>query len=75
MANHSPQAQRKEPESLEERELKNKSSEALKNTLEEFKERGNDMKLIVKEYIQEKPFKSLGIAMLTGMALALILRR
>ncbi len=75
MANGNPQARRKEPEHSEERELKGKSNEILRDTLEEFKERGSDIKAIMTEYVQEKPFKALGIALLTGVALALILKR
>jgi|688.fasta_scaffold735956_3 ElaB/YqjD/DUF883 family membrane-anchored ribosome-binding protein len=52
-----------------------RGQDILRETLEEFKEHGEDVKSLVTDYIREKPFKSLGIALATGMALALFIRR
>lgn len=65
----------KESEHHVEAEIKNRGSDILGETLQEFKERGDDVRTLVTEYVREKPFKSLGIALLTGVALAVFMRR
>jgi ElaB/YqjD/DUF883 family membrane-anchored ribosome-binding protein len=55
--------------------LKQKASEALKGTIDEIRERSDDVKETIQEYVQQKPLKALGIAVLSGMALALLMRR
>lgn len=52
-----------------------RASDAIKETINEIRDRSDDVKATVKEYVNEKPFKALGIAALSGMALALLLRR
>lgn len=52
-----------------------RSHDLLRDTIEEFRERGDDVKTLVGEYVKEKPVKALGIALVTGMALALLLKR
>lgn len=58
-----------------EAEMHSKSNDLLRDTLEEFRERGDDVKTLMKEYVKEKPMKALGIALFTGMALAFFLKR
>lgn len=50
-------------------------NDILRETLQEFRERSDDTRAIIKDYVQQKPMKSLGIAMLTGVALALLIKR
>lgn len=56
-------------------ELSQKATEALRETIHDLRERSDDVKATVQEYVHQKPFKALGIAALAGMALALIIRR
>lgn len=56
-------------------EIGQRATETLQATLDELKGRSDDVKETVKEYVNEKPFKALGIAVLSGMALALLMRR
>jgi ElaB/YqjD/DUF883 family membrane-anchored ribosome-binding protein len=60
---------------LRESHLRERSSDFLKDTIDEFKERGDDLRTLVSEYAKEKPFKALGIALLTGMVLAIVMKR
>jgi ElaB/YqjD/DUF883 family membrane-anchored ribosome-binding protein len=57
------------------RELKSKAEDLLHDTIHEFKEKSEDVKGVVEEYVKQKPMKSIGIALLTGVALSLFLRR
>ena len=52
-----------------------RSNDILRETIQEFKERGDDLRTLASEYVKEKPVRALSIALLTGMALALIIRR
>jgi ElaB/YqjD/DUF883 family membrane-anchored ribosome-binding protein len=61
--------------SSNEAEITERASDVLKDTFNELKERSDDVKATVKEYVHQKPFKALGIAMLSGMAIALLMRR
>lgn len=56
-------------------EIRERSSDVLRETINEFKEHGEDVKTLVTEYVKDKPLKALGIAVVTGMALALFMRR
>jgi ElaB/YqjD/DUF883 family membrane-anchored ribosome-binding protein len=51
------------------------ANELLQDTIAELKDRGDDAKAVVQEYVHQKPFKALGIAVATGIALALLLKR
>lgn len=74
MASQNPQSHaRRHRES--EHNGESKANDILRETLEEFKERGDDVKTLVTEYIHDKPFKALGIALVTGMALAFFMKR
>jgi ElaB/YqjD/DUF883 family membrane-anchored ribosome-binding protein len=52
-----------------------KGSDMLREAMEEIKERSDDVKTLVVEYVRDKPFKALGIALATGMALTFFLKR
>ncbi|MBA2654736.1 MAG: hypothetical protein H0U71_06685 [Gammaproteobacteria bacterium] len=47
----------------------------LRDTIEEFKERSEDAKTLVTEYVKDKPFRALGIAAAAGVVLALLMKR
>lgn len=51
------------------------ASELFRDTIEEIRERSDDVKATVQEYVHQKPFKALAIAVASGMALALLLKR
>lgn len=58
-----------------EAEFAHRANEALRETLDEFRDRSDDIKATVKEYVQQKPLKALGIAALSGMVLTFLLKR
>lgn len=68
-------SRRKEASHNGDEHIRNRRNEILHETMEEFKEHRDDVKALISEYVQQKPFKSLGVAMLTGVALALVLKR
>lgn len=55
--------------------MEHTASELLHETINEFKERTDDIKTVVSEYVKEKPFKALGITLAAGVVLALFLKR
>lgn len=76
MASQNPHgASRKSREGEHNGEAHMRTNEILRETIEEFKERSDDLKTLVTEYVQEKPLKALGIALVSGIALALFLKR
>jgi ElaB/YqjD/DUF883 family membrane-anchored ribosome-binding protein len=52
-----------------------KENDLLRDAIEEIRERSDDVKTLVAEYVKDKPFKALGIALVTGMALTFLLKR
>lgn len=57
------------------REIKNRGNDLLHDTIDEFKQRGADLKSMATEYVQEKPLHALGAAALVGLALSFLIRR
>jgi ElaB/YqjD/DUF883 family membrane-anchored ribosome-binding protein len=66
---------KKAEESSHNGETEVKANDILHDTITEFKQHGDDLRVLLSEYIREKPLKSLGIALVTGMAIALFLKR
>lgn len=60
---------------LSAKEMRGHARGALNESLENMRERTNELQGNVAEYVGEKPFKSLGIAMLSGFILAVAMRR
>jgi ElaB/YqjD/DUF883 family membrane-anchored ribosome-binding protein len=48
---------------------------AISESLENVKEKSTDIQDSITDYVNEKPFKALGLAMLTGVFLGLAMRR
>lgn len=46
-----------------------------RETLEEFKERSDDIRTLVTTYVKENPYRALGIALLSGVAITFFLTR
>lgn len=57
------------------KKIKSDAEELLQHALEEVRSRSEDVRGQVSEYVREKPFKALGIAVAVGAVLALILKR
>lgn len=56
-------------------DLKGKASEILSDSVDDMKEKSAAVKDGVANYTAEKPFKSLGIALLVGVAIGYLLRK
>lgn len=72
---YSDQAQSRRKQETHEHQNEFHNKDLLHNTIDEVKERSEDIKILVEEYVKSKPFKSLGIAVMSGVALALLLKR
>ena len=55
-------------------DVKGHINQLLSDSLENVKDKSSDMKKGVEHYTAEKPFKSLGIALATGLIAGLLLR-
>ena len=56
-------------------DAKEKAAEVFSDSVETIKERASNVKDSVGDYTAEKPFKSLGIALLVGAAIGFLFRR
>jgi len=56
-------------------DLKGKAGEILNSSMDDIKEHSSEMKDSLADYTAEKPFKTLGIALLVGVALGYILKK
>lgn len=56
-------------------DMKGIAGEALNHSLLNVKEKSADLKDSVGDYIQKRPFKSTGIAMLAGIVIGILLNR
>lgn len=48
---------------------------AISESFENVKDKSTDLQESISDYVSEKPFKALGIAMLSGLLLGLTMRR
>jgi ElaB/YqjD/DUF883 family membrane-anchored ribosome-binding protein len=72
---HQAHSRKREAEHNGEAGFREHGSDLLHDTIEEFRERSEDIRTLVSEYVREKPVKALGISLLVGMALALFMKR
>lgn len=56
-------------------DIKGKAAELFTQSLDQAKEQSDKLKDNVVEYTSDKPFKSLGIALLSGIAIGYFLRK
>ena len=56
-------------------DLKGKAGEMLYDSMDDIKEHSSEMKDTLANYAAEKPFKTLGIAVLVGVALGFLLKK
>ena len=56
-------------------DLKGKAGEILCDSMEDIKEHSSEMKENIANYTAEKPFKTIGIAVLAGVVLGFLLKR
>lgn len=57
------------------RDARHKASDMMSESLENAKLKSSVLQNNVREYVNEKPLKSLGIAVLTGIVLGYLLRK
>lgn len=57
------------------KDMRGQAKDAFTDTLESAREKSADLQVSVANYVGEKPFKALGIAMLSGYVLAVAMRR
>lgn len=55
-------------------DVKGVAGQMLSDSYENLRSRSSDIQVNVAEYIAKKPFKSLGIALLSGVAIGFLLR-
>jgi ElaB/YqjD/DUF883 family membrane-anchored ribosome-binding protein len=56
-------------------DMRGEASHALHERYEQARERGADLQDHVVHYVNDKPFKALGFAMLSGLVLGLAMRK
>lgn len=56
-------------------DVRGKAGQVLSDSYETLKNKSTDMQENVAEYVAEKPFKSLGIALLSGVVIGFFLRK
>lgn len=57
------------------RDVRYKASDIYTDSIDDIKEKTASVESHVAEYVAEKPFKSLGVALLAGIAIGFILRK
>lgn len=57
------------------RDASGKAGDLFTHSIKDIKHKSSDVKHQVKNYLYDKPFKSLGIAVLTGMFIGLWMRK
>ena len=56
-------------------DLKGKAGQILTNSMDDIKEQSSAVKENIVDYTAEKPFKTLGIALLVGLAIGYFIRK
>lgn len=56
-------------------DVKGKATEILNESVENVKQKSEDLQGTVADYVAEKPFKSLGIAILSGIIIGYLLHK
>lgn len=56
-------------------DMKGRAGEMLSQSLDDVKERSAAIQGNVSEYVADRPFKSIGLALLTGLLLGFFIRR
>lgn len=56
-------------------DVRGKAGQMLTDSYEDLKSRSTDIQENVADYVAEKPFKSLGVALLSGVVIGFLLRK